>query len=365
MQKTFVDSSRINRSVTTEIYYPAATAGNNVPVSAGQFPVLVFGHGFTMVWSAYDIYWNALVPTGYIMVFPTTEGGFSPNHLEFGKDLAFLIGEMKKENLNLSSAFFNHVTNTSAVMGHSMGGGSSFLSVQYDSSITALVNFAAAETTPSAIAAAKNILIPSLVFSGANDCVAPPTQHQSPLYDSLASACKSFVSITGGSHCQFASYNVNCYFGEGTCTPQATITPTVQQGIFMPMLQNFLDYYLKNDCNAGTLFQNAIAAANGITSQQNCSLTCLGEEEFQILSSMFQIFPNPFSESAGIQAINGRLMENCELKLYDIFGMELKIDLVQNPDGFVIRKSNLPSGIYIYKITTESNTYTTGKLIIQ
>ncbi len=53
LQQTFVDSSRGNRNITTEIYYPAATAGNNVPVAAGQFPVLVFGHGFVMTWSAF------------------------------------------------------------------------------------------------------------------------------------------------------------------------------------------------------------------------------------------------------------------------------------------------------------------------
>ena len=74
---TFVDASRSNRSIATEIYYPADVAGDNVAVTsqnATQFPSLVFGHGFVMTWDAYQNFWNALVPNGYIIAFPKTEG---------------------------------------------------------------------------------------------------------------------------------------------------------------------------------------------------------------------------------------------------------------------------------------------------
>ncbi len=47
-----------NRNVWTEVYYPANTAGDDVPLAAGQFPVIVFGHGFTLQWSAYDYFWQ-------------------------------------------------------------------------------------------------------------------------------------------------------------------------------------------------------------------------------------------------------------------------------------------------------------------
>jgi len=194
-QQTFVDASRSNRNITTEIYYPSATAGNNVSIASGQFPVLIFGHGFVMVWSAYAPIWNALVPSGFIMVFPTTETGIFPSHTNFGKDIAYLVGAMKAEGTNSSSAFFGAVTNTSAAMGHSMGGGAAFLSVQYDSSITALATLAAANTNPSSIAAAAGITIPSIVIAGTNDCVTPPAQHQLPMYNSLSSPCKTYISI--------------------------------------------------------------------------------------------------------------------------------------------------------------------------
>ena len=41
----FFDEAR-NRSISTEIYYPADETGENVELANGGFPVIVFGHGF-------------------------------------------------------------------------------------------------------------------------------------------------------------------------------------------------------------------------------------------------------------------------------------------------------------------------------
>ena len=153
---SFTDASRSSRSVTAEVYYPATSAGDNTPFVTGYFPVIAFGHGFVMTYSAYAPYWNALVPQGYILICATTETGIAPSHSDFGKDLAFLIRTLQTEGNSSSSNFYQHVAASSAVMGHSMGGGASFLAAQYLPSITALVNMAAAETNPSAVRAAEN-----------------------------------------------------------------------------------------------------------------------------------------------------------------------------------------------------------------
>ncbi|MFN4818829.1 MAG: alpha/beta hydrolase family protein, partial [Ignavibacteria bacterium] len=204
-QITFIDTTRANRQIQCEIYYPATIAGDNVAIASGKFPVLIYGHGFVMPVSVYDVYWNALVPKGYIIVLPTTESSFSPSHTNFGKDLAYAAKSMRLQGSLPNSPFFNAVDSTSAVMGHSMGGGCAFLAMQYDPQITALVSFAGAITNPSSVTAAMSIIKPSLVIAGANDCVAPPRNHQIPMYDSLAAQCKSYVSIIGANHCQFAS----------------------------------------------------------------------------------------------------------------------------------------------------------------
>ncbi|MCK6639151.1 MAG: T9SS type A sorting domain-containing protein [Bacteroidia bacterium] len=273
IQITYNDPARQNRAIQTEIYYPAAVAGESVPVASGTFPVIAYGHGFVMVWSAYQNIWEALVPAGYIVAFPRTEGNVSPVHAEFGADLAFLIAKIQSEGAqNTSSLFYNHVGSTSAVMGHSMGGGSSFLAAENNNSITTMVTMAAANTNPSSIAAASNITIPSLVIAGQNDCVAPPAQHQLPMYDSLNSSCKAYVEILGGGHCYFAENNFNCSFGEGTCTPNPTISRAEQQDASQDFALMWLNFYLKNDCAAWTAFQDSMVSSARVNAQMSCAI---------------------------------------------------------------------------------------------
>lgn len=298
-QITYTDPARAGRSIQTEIYYPAASAGTSVPVSTGTYPVIVFGHGFVMTWDAYQNVWEDLVPQGYIIAFPRTEGSISPNHAEFGKDLAFLVSKLESESAtNTSSLFYNHINNKSAIMGHSMGGGSSFLAAENNTSITTMVTFAAANTTPPSITAAKNVTVPALVFSGQNDCVAPPIDHQIPMYDSIASLCKTFISIKGAAHCEFANSNLSCTFGESTCSPAPTITRTQQQDATSDFLKLWLEYYLKDNCNSWNIFNDSLTISPRITHNQQCSIinnpviTQLGSVLTSTPATTYQWFKN-------------------------------------------------------------------------
>ena len=349
-QQTFVDATRGNRNITTEIYYPANVAGNNVAIASGQFPVLVFGHGFVMAWSSYDNLWNGIVPNGYIMVFPTTETSFAPSHLDFGKDIAFIVGAMKNENLNSSSVFYNSVTPTSAVMGHSMGGGAAFLAVQFDSSITAIATLAAAVTNPSSITASSSISIPALVISGGNDCVAPAAQHQIPMYDSLASACKSFVSIDGASHCQFANYNFFCSTGEATCSPQAAITASAQNTTTLDALIPWLDFFLNNNCLAGDQFQSFISAGMGISSRQNCSLLCTNVSIVDVKN--IYCSPNPIKQNQNIKLSSN--IAHSTVEIYNSYGelISRRSDFTGNEIEF---DHNFSAGLYFLKISSSNS----------
>lgn len=342
-QQTFTDPSRSNRSIPAEIYYPATTAGNNVAIAAGQFPVLVFGHGFVMTVGAYSVIWNAVVPSGYIMVLPTTEGSFSPSHLNFGKDIAFLVGAMKAEGANASSPFYGAVAPTSAAMGHSMGGGSAFLAMQYDTTITALATVAAAVTNPSSVVSATDITKPSIVFAGANDCVAPPVTHQLLMYDSLASPCKTYISITGGGHCEFAGSNFNCSFGQSTCSPSPTISATDQQTTTSSLLLPWLDFYLKDSCAAGIQFQSLIAAGTGITSQQNCTLACTTTAIKNIETTLFDIYPQPAAQNITIRF--AKEMNNIEIKIFNNIGQMMLTEKISGEE-VVLSTAGLPNGFY-------------------
>ena len=359
---TFIDASRSNRNVATEIYYPANVAGENVPfttLNALKFPSLVFGHGFVMTWDAYQNFWETLVPNGYIIAFPKSEGSFSPSHLEFGKDLAFVINQINLLGTQNTSIFFNRVSPKNAVMGHSMGGGASFLSVPLNSNITTLVNFAAAETTPSAITASVSISIPSLIFAGANDCVAPPSSNQVPLCNGLTSACKTYISMVGASHCQMSNNNTLCSFGESSCSPAPTISRSVQHSKIFSYLLPWLNYQLKSDCSQGALFDSQIISDATITYQKNC-IQCnpLETSEFNTLDNEIVLFPNPAKDYIYVKGVT---QKEYFLKILDSNSkvmLQLKITESQNIDI-----SKLSSGIYFYEVIDSNLIKSKGKFV--
>ncbi len=356
---SFTDPSRSNRNVTAEVYYPATSAGANTTVATGEFPVLAFGHGFVMSVSAYDLVWQGIVPEGYIMILPTTEGAITPNHGNFGRDLAFLISKMRDENMNASSPFFGKIAATSAVMGHSMGGGSAFLAAEYDTTITAIATLAAANTNPPSIAAATNVAIPALVFAGVNDCVTPPAQHQIPMYDSLATDCKTYISINGASHCQFANSNFFCSTGEATCQPAATISRTVQLNTVFTYLLPWLDYQLKADTAAGNNFQTLLLGSSGISYEQNCSLTTVSGME-ELSSKEFSLILQQNAEYAIL-----RTDSNIEFSilLSDISGRILMTQHISNSNEYHLDLSNLNEGFYSLNVKVKGKTDSVFKIL--
>jgi len=343
----FYDNAR-NRNITTEIYYPSDNNGDNVPISLGNFPIIVFGHGFLMSWDSYDNFWNSLVPQGYILCFPTTEMGFAPNHQFFAEDLSFIASKMQMESLDNSSIFYNSVLPKTGILGHSMGGGASFLAAENNPNINTLINFAAAETNPSAISAASNITIPSLIFSGDDDCVAPPINHQNIMFDSLNSNCKTQINIINGGHCYFANENVLCSFGESSCNPSLSILRAEQQSVTNDFLKIWLNYSLKSDQSSFTIFNDSLQSSNRITYSQYCN--SMGIEDQNKLDEI-NIYPNPVIEILNIDVplefIDG------ELVLLNMFGQELQKKIISNKLT-EINLSNFESGSYFIFIKKEA-----------
>lgn len=262
------------RQIQTEIYYPADVAGVDVNVSNGEFPVLVFGHGFAMAWDAYENIWEDLVSKGYIMAFPRTEGSLlpPPSHNNFGLDLALVEVKMQAFNTNPGSLFFQKIADKSALMGHSMGGGAAFIGAANNTSPTlkAIVGLAPAETNPSAISAASNVTVNGIIFSGSSDGVTPPSSNHQPIYNNLASTCKTFISINNGSHCYFANSNFNCDFGELT-TGTGSLPRSQQHEITSDYLTLWLDFELKSSCTSWDAFLDSLAVSTKVVEQQSCN----------------------------------------------------------------------------------------------
>lgn len=349
----FTDPAR-NRPVPTEVYYPADVAGDDVAFTQQSItaPIVTFGHGFVMSWDAYANVWEELVANGYVVAFPKTETGFSPNHLELGKDLAFLVTAMQTENATPASRFFARLDSSACVMGHSMGGGAAFLAVQYNSSIRTMITLAAAETSTSAIGAAASITIPSLVFAGANDCVTPPPAHQLPMYAALASTCKAYISIVGASHCQMADQNTLCSIGEASCTPPPAISRADQHVVLNRYMVPWLDYQLKNDCVAGNIFAATVASDAAVAYQLSCTI-CPSTGLFPAASmEAIKIFPNPTS---GLLQLQFSAQFNGNVTVLDMYGKSLKEFKIKDTAEAAFSIFDLPEGYYVLRMSDQRN----------
>jgi predicted dienelactone hydrolase len=343
----FVDPQRNNRVVNTAIYYPAVSAGSNMPAADGVFPVISFGHGFVMVHTAYQYLWEAFVPRGYILAFPTTESTAipAPSHENFGMDLIFVVQQMRSEGLNPPSLFHGHIAQEAAVMGHSMGGGATFLGCSIDTSITTQITLAAANTVPSAVQAAGNISIPSLIFAGQNDCVTPPAIHQQPMYDSLAGGKKALITVLGGGHCYFADYNFNCSLGELTCSPSPSITRSEQQDVVVDFLNPWLEMTLKGNPDAWYVFYDSLMTSARIAYQ----LHWLTTGQRTVPNTLTRAYPNPFRKQLTLECQS----RPCRIRIISIEGKEVHIADLPAHGRFELDTSAWPAGWYILHI--ESN----------
>ncbi len=371
---SFVDASRGGRVIATEVYYPADTGGSGVPVGGPmglEYPVVAFGHGYQLAVDKYDFVWQGLVPEGYIVALPKTGGELFPSHLEFGKDLAFVIDALRVSGGDPASLFYQRVSPEAAVMGHSMGGGASFLAAKENPTITAIANFAAAETDPSAIEAASFVSAPALVFAGSHDCVAPPSSNQVPMYNALLSNCKTYVSITGASHCQFAESSVLCSLGEGGC-PSPTISRSQQQAIAIGLFVPWLGYHLKGEARGFRDFQNQLSTRTDITYTQECDVTGI-PADFGGTPGVATVVvaPNPFNPSASIR-FDLRTAARVRLVIYDLEGKAVRTlagsRLSAGPhtyfwDGRNDTGDALPSGVYFFHLEADGAS-TAGKLTL-
>ncbi|MGC8866542.1 MAG: alpha/beta hydrolase family protein [Bacteroidales bacterium] len=350
-QFTWIDPDRNNRSIPVAIYYPAVSTGTGTPVAQGVFPVVSFGHGFVMVHTAYKYLWEALVPKGYIVAFPLSESSAipAPNHENFGLDIAFVARTLVQESQNPASLFYGHVKNKTALMGHSMGGGSAFLGTAADTSVTTLVTLAAANTNPSAVQAAANVFIPTLLFAGQNDCVTPPSQHQQPMYENTASGQKAMITILGGGHCYFADYNFNCSLGELTCSPQPTITRSEQQDITIDFLLPWLDFTLNDNNTAWQIFYDSLLNSKRISYQMVWPLT--GHDKTRSLQGL-RVPARIITDPLELTLPEG--LCPFSLEIYSMNGQRMLVEHDTCQTVFKIPVASWPKGWYIIRIIGKS-----------
>lgn len=354
---TFLDPARGDRLVPVDLYYPATSAGPGQPVAeppAEGFAAVAFGHGYQI--SAGNYAWIAerLAGLGCVVGLPRTAGEIFPDHAQFGLDLAFAIGALRQAGADPSSRFFGRMGPRTLAMGHSMGGGCSLLAAAADPTLTAVANFAAAETDPSAIAACDQIDCSTLLFAGTNDCVTPSISHQIPMFEALI-GWRTLVTITGASHCQFNAYSFLCDLGE-TCNPD--VSRAEQQDLAWLLLRPWVRALLFLDSAAAQEFQALLAAGSGFTFSQNGTPTAVPPATAAPATTL-EAFPNPLRSAAVLRVIlpaPGAV----RLEIFDVKGRHLRT-LVDRPlaagshafrwDGRDTRGEDVSTGVYLAQLS--------------
>lgn len=340
------------RQIQTEVYYPATTAGSNVAVASGSFPIVVFGHGFVMDWNSYDNVYEMLSKRGYIVALPRTEGNPSPSHSDFGLDLALVSQKMLALNATntLAPIFVGKIAQKAAIAGHSMGGGSSFLAAKNNTNIACLFNFAAAETNPKSSSAAKQVTVPTLILGGERDCVAGAAGNQDKMYDSCISNKKFEIILKKLTHCDFGNgTNTNCVLGQNLSFCSSQITNSVALARYMTYVNPFLDHLLKGNCNAGNLFMDSLNMSTLIfAKKQTGTLACSTVGLNELTSGNTRIYPNP--ANGDILFIQSE-QEISSVEIIDLLGRQ-QLKVVTTTSKQAIDISLLAKGIYILNITS-------------
>jgi dienelactone hydrolase len=353
------------RNIGTEVYYPATVAGNNTAVANGQFPVVVFGHGFAMTWDSYDNIYNRLAALGYIVLLPRTESSIfpTPSHANFADDMKLLATQgllLNTTNTPTALATFNgKVLQKSAIGGHSMGAGCSYIAAQNNSTVTCIFNLAAATSNTagiSSVAGASLVTVPALVISGEKDNVADTTVQNSH-YNPTASTIKFHSIIKDVTHCDFGNgTSTTCTIGQAACSGAGCNATLFAR--YMSYIEPFLAHQLKNDCVAGnnfmTLILNPSADRVGrkVVGNIACSVTGIQEQSF---SNNLTVFPNPTEGKLNI-SFSSEITTPITFELYDISGRLVLVEQASSQKtSHEINVEGIESGSYVLIVRSEDS----------
>jgi dienelactone hydrolase len=230
--------------------YPATASGPDTPfdTSGAPYPAICFGHGFVTPATRYQSMLDHLASWGYVVIAPRSwESLFPlPDHAAYADDFSSALNWLTDVNADPGSPYHAGIdTDAFGASGHSMGGGASILAAAQDVRIRAVGNLAAADTDPSAIAAIAGVDVPVRLLAGDDDTIAPPPDHQVPMFGS-ANAPRQLTMILGGFHCGFLDSPI-LFCDSGAISREAQLEITRRQ------LTAFFELYLRGDQGAWRL----------------------------------------------------------------------------------------------------------------
>jgi predicted dienelactone hydrolase len=208
-----VDTARENRTLPTEIWYPASEAGRDTEPLPRAFPLILMAHGFCGSRTNYEFLTVHLASHGFVVAAPDFTGVTSaacaagqvtadiddlPLDLDFVcRDLHDVTGPLAK--------FAQRVRGIpTGLVGHSLGGRAVVEATRMFTPFTATIGLAPAVAGPDADGLDE--LKPRrawMVMGGTADTLVSFTDWTQPFFDGLPTP-SFLVRVTGGTHSGFS-----------------------------------------------------------------------------------------------------------------------------------------------------------------
>ncbi|MGZ4575360.1 MAG: poly(ethylene terephthalate) hydrolase family protein [Mycobacteriaceae bacterium] len=149
------------------------------PAEGWGLPAVAFGHGWMQPTSRYLGTLKHLASWGIVAAAPATQRGPVPSHLQLAADLRTTLDICA--HVRLGPGEISVQPERLALAGHGMGAGAAVLAAAQDARIKALVAFAPASTSPSAVTAASSCTMPALFMAAPADDTVPAQGHAESL----------------------------------------------------------------------------------------------------------------------------------------------------------------------------------------
>jgi len=197
-----------NATVSLRVHYPAIAGGTSQPLALSEapYPVIVFGHGFSLSVSLYDSLLRHLATHGFIAAGVATEEGlFTGNLPRYLKDCQAAVIGLRSAGANPGSPFFQGIASDerAGIAGHSFGGAAAIVAAsQRPDLFSALVTLAATATSPQGVnilAAVSELAVPACHIGASLDSIVPVSANLDPIYAATPTT-KRLLEIKDGNH---------------------------------------------------------------------------------------------------------------------------------------------------------------------